>query len=107
MKDYALIYNPTSAAGKSKDDFDYARKCLDTLGVSYELFQSQHKEHAIEIAYQKAKDGYNVIAAGGDGSCNEVFHGVKMSKTGVLCGFIPMGTGNDIPGDIHRNAKRE
>ncbi|MCP4762057.1 MAG: YegS/Rv2252/BmrU family lipid kinase [archaeon] len=100
MKDYAIIYNPTSAAGKSKEDFDFAIKCLDKSGLSYDIFKSEHKEHAIELAFQKAKDGYSVIGCGGDGTCNEVFHGVITSKSGALCGFIPMGTGNDIPGAI-------
>ncbi|MHA1479004.1 MAG: diacylglycerol/lipid kinase family protein, partial [Promethearchaeota archaeon] len=38
--------------------------------------------------------------AGGDGTCNEVLHGVISSKSGALCGFIPMGSGNDIPAVI-------
>ncbi len=100
MTDHAIIYNPISAGGKSKTDIDQACLYLEDLGVSYKLFESEYAEHAIELATQLAKDGYRVIGAGGDGTCNEVFNGVMTSNTGSLCGFIPMGSGNDIPGAI-------
>ncbi len=100
MTDHAIIYNPISAGGKSKADIDQACLYLNDLGVSYKLFESEYAGHAIELATQLAKDGYRVIGAGGDGTCNEVFNGVRTSNTGSLCGFIPMGSGNDIPGAI-------
>jgi len=100
MTDCAIIYNPISAGGKSKADIDQACLYLNDLGVSYKLFESEYAGHAIELATQLAKDGYRVIGAGGDGTCNEVFNGVITANTGSLCGFIPMGSGNDIPGAI-------
>ena len=100
MEDYAIIYNPTAAAGKSKKDFDYACKLLTDLGVTHKLYESEFATHAIELAKQAATDGYRVIACGGDGTCNEILNGVIQSKTGNLCGFIPMGSGNDIPAAI-------
>ncbi len=100
ISDYAIIYNPQSAAGKSKKGIALAEKCLNDLNIKYTLFKSEYPGHAIELATQCAKDGFSVIAAGGDGTCNEVMHGVIISKTGALCGFIPMGSGNDIPAAI-------
>ena len=101
MKDYAIIYNPACAAGKTKKDFDYACKKLDNLKVSYKVVQTEYYQHAISLSEQLAKEGYQgVIAAGGDGTCNEVLNGVMKSKTNALIGFIPVGSGNDIPGAI-------
>lgn len=101
MEDYAVIYNPVAGnPKKTRKDIEFAAKCLDDLGISYKLYETQRALHAIDIAQQCAKDGFRVIGAGGDGTCNEVMHGVITSKTGTLCGFIPMGTGNDIPGAI-------
>ncbi len=57
MKDYALIYNPTSAAGKTKNEFDNACKTLNKLKVSYKLFQTEYFQHAISLSEQLAKDG--------------------------------------------------
>ena len=70
------------------------------MKVSFELYASEYPGHAISLASELAREGYNVIGAGGDGTCNEVLNGVITSSTGVLCGFIPMGSGNDIPGAI-------
>ena len=101
MEDHAIIFNPTAGGvEKAKKDIEFARKCLDELGISYKIFETEHAQHAIELARQCAKDGYRVIAAGGDGTHNETLHGVITSKSGALCGFIPLGSGNDIPGAI-------
>ena len=96
--DYGIIYNPIAGkAKKTAEDIQYMRKCLNDLKISYKLFETEHEGHAIELATQLAKEGYRVIGAGGDGTCNEVLHGVISSNTGALCGFVPMGSGNDIP----------
>ena len=99
--DYAIIYNPIAGKLKqTKIDIEYAKKCLDDLSISYKLFKTEFAGHAISLANQLAKDGFRVIGAGGDGTCNEVFHGVISSNSGALCGFIPIGSGNDIPAAI-------
>ena len=101
MKDYALIYNPTSGQKKkTKKDFDYACKTLEKLKVSFKLFHTEYFQHGISLSEQLAKDGYRVIAAGGDGTCNEILNGVMKSNTNELIGFMPIGSGNDIPGAI-------
>ena len=99
--DYAIIYNPIAGkAEQTEKDIEYAKKCLDDLNISYKLFKTEFAGHAISLASQLAKEGYQVIGAGGDGTCNEVFHGVISSNSGALCGFIPIGSGNDIPAAI-------
>ncbi|MBY8987907.1 MAG: hypothetical protein KGD61_05585 [Candidatus Lokiarchaeota archaeon] len=99
--DYAIIHNPIAGGSKQESsDIDFAKNCLDELKLSYKLYETEFAGHAIELAGQLAKEGYRVIGAGGDGTCNEVLHGVISSKSGALCGFIPMGSGNDIPAVI-------
>jgi len=101
MEDYAIIYNPEAGKGKGGiKDINFMEKCLKELNVSYKLFETEHMRHAIELGRQLANDGYRVIGAGGDGTCNEVMNGVITSNTSALCGFIPMGSGNDIPAAI-------
>ncbi|MBY9008920.1 MAG: hypothetical protein KGD74_03530 [Candidatus Lokiarchaeota archaeon] len=99
--DLAIIYNPIAGSIKQAlQDIEFAKKCLDDLKVSYKLMKTEFAGHAIELASQLAKEGYRVIGAGGDGTCNEVMHGVISSNSGALCGFIPMGSGNDVPAVI-------
>ena len=101
MVDHAIILNPTAGKGKkAMGSIEDAKKYLDELNVSYKIFETEYAQHAIELGSQCAKDGYRVIAAGGDGTHNETLHGVITSKTSALCGFIPIGSGNDIPGAI-------
>ena len=99
--EYAIIHNPIAGGSKqAREDITYAKKCLDDLKLSYKFFETEYAGHGIELASKLAKEGYRVIGAGGDGTCNEVLHGVISSKSGALCGFIPMGSGNDIPAVI-------
>ena len=70
--DLAIIYNPIAGSSKqATQDITYAKKCLDDLKLSYKLFKTEFAGHAIELASQLAKEGYKVIGAGGDGTCNE------------------------------------
>lgn len=100
--DHAIICNPEAGkAKKTKEDLAFMCKNLDDMKVSYKLFETEYAEHAIELATQLAKDGYDrIIGAGGDGTCNEVMHGTIISNTNALVGFVPMGSGNDIPAAI-------
>jgi diacylglycerol kinase (ATP) len=97
MEDYAIIYNPIAKKGETKEDLELAFKYLKELNIKFKSVQTEYDGHAIELAKQLAKDGFRVIAAGGDGTANQVLHGTITSNTGALCGFIPMGSGNDIP----------
>ncbi|MHA1242739.1 MAG: diacylglycerol/lipid kinase family protein, partial [Promethearchaeota archaeon] len=82
--DLAIIYNPIAGGSKqAAQDIEYAKKCLDDLKQSYELFKTEYAGHAIELASQLAKEGHKVIGAGGDGTCNEVLHGVISSNSGA------------------------
>ena len=83
-KDYAIIYNPVAAAGKLKDQFNLALKTLDSLNISYQIFKTEHFQHAIDLSHDAAKNGFAVIGVGGDGTCNEALNGVIKSNTNVL-----------------------
>lgn len=98
--DHAIIYNPIANKGKVAKDIELVIHYLDALNISYKLYATEYEGHAIELAKSLAKDGFRVIAAGGDGTANEVLHGTISSNSGALCGFIPMGSGNDIPAAV-------
>ncbi|MFX0102410.1 MAG: diacylglycerol/lipid kinase family protein [Candidatus Hodarchaeota archaeon] len=97
MKDYALIYNPSAAAGKSKKSFQKAMVLLEEKSISFETFESEYAGHILTLAADLAKDGYRIIGCGGDGTCNEVINGVQNSGVKMPISFIPMGSGNDLP----------
>jgi len=66
-----------------------------------EIFETQHAQHAIELASHVAKEKYDCIfAAGGDGTLNQVLNGILLNPPSTITlptlGIIPLGTGNDF-----------
>lgn len=62
------------------------------------ILETQHAGHAFELAKAAAQNFELVLAAGGDGTLNQVLNGVLTSGTSTLpaIGIIPLGTGNDF-----------
>lgn len=88
-----IICNP--GAG-SVDDRETIRQRLSLLSGA--TIQFTEKEHdATAMARAAVSDGCQVIiAAGGDGTLNEVINGIAARLDHVQLGLIPLGTGNDF-----------
>jgi diacylglycerol kinase (ATP) len=88
-----IICNP--GAG-SVDDREAIRLKLQTFpGASVEF--TEGAGDASRLAREAALNGCEiVIAAGGDGTLNEVINGVIPDADRVQVGLIPLGTGNDF-----------
>ncbi len=98
---YLVIANPTSRRGKAAEQFPLIEKRLREYALDFDLVPTQKAGHAIQLAAQAATDGYDVvIAAGGDGTINEVVNGLMLArKSGnhqPALGIISIGTGNDL-----------
>lgn len=87
-----LIANPTSG-GNARPRLSLAEKSLKALGAEVELYLTSARGDAREAAYKAIEEGFDrVIAAGGDGTLNEVVNGVVTSSLPVA--FLPLGTVN-------------
>jgi diacylglycerol kinase (ATP) len=98
---YLIIANPTSRRGKSAEQIPVIEEKLREHALDFDLIRTQRAGHAIQLASQAAKDGYDVvIAAGGDGTINEVVNGLilarKTETNQPALGIISIGTGNDL-----------
>ncbi|MBA3883506.1 MAG: diacylglycerol kinase family lipid kinase [Chthoniobacterales bacterium] len=52
---------------------------------------------ATMLAHEAVHDGYDmVVAAGGDGTLNEVINGIAEHTEKIKVGLVPLGTGNDF-----------
>jgi len=70
---------------------------LVRYGIMVDIMATSLEAHAEEIALQAALKGYEtIIAAGGDGTVNEVLNGIMKSKRRVRLGVYPAGTVNDF-----------
>ena len=98
-----IICNP--GAG-SVDDRETIREQLEQL-PSAKVYFTSNSGDATGLAKQAVSDGCGrVVAAGGDGTLNEVINGIAPRFDQVQIGLIPLGTGNDfarmlnLPGSI-------
>ncbi|MBE3143768.1 MAG: diacylglycerol kinase family lipid kinase [Planctomycetes bacterium] len=101
MKRYRVIVNPVAGHGNGLRSITAIKRLLTSHNLSYDLIQTEYSGHAIELTQLAALDGVDVIvAAGGDGTVNEVINGLMLSRQsgnpvpvlGVLC----VGRGNDF-----------
>jgi len=72
---------------------------MRAAGLEFELLQTESPGHAIELARRVAQRGQTIVAAGGDGTINEVVNGLILAAGGppdCVVGILPLGTANDL-----------
>lgn len=94
-KRLTIIINPISGRGK----WQYAlRQILNNLDFHQFMINveiTEHRGSAVEIARKEVETGTDIIiAAGGDGTVNEVGRAVVHSNS--ILGIIPIGSGNGL-----------
>ena len=101
MTRYKIILNPTAGKGNGLKVRPEIEKILHNYGLDFDIVQTGYPEHATELAIQAAEEKYDVVvAAGGDGTANEVLNGLmKFKQTNKRCpvmAILPVGRGNDM-----------
>lgn len=95
-----IILNPISGRGNGLHSMPVIRHIFDEEQIDYELHLTEFPGHAIELARKAASSSDLVIAAGGDGTSNEVLNGLMQAihLDGHTAGMavIPAGRGNDF-----------
>jgi len=88
-----LIYNPSGGQVVVRHELDNVVAFLDHLGWSVILRETSKPLQATELARHAVNRGAQVvIAAGGDGTVNEVANGLV--NTDAALGVLPVGTTN-------------
>lgn len=92
-----LIYNPTSGHETMLRNVGEILNILEQAGYEASAFQTKaEKMSAAKEAQRAAKEGFDlIVAAGGDGTINEVVNGIAPLKHRPKMGIIPAGTTND------------
>lgn len=97
---FTIILNPISGRGNGLASIPTIKQILDGHQTDYSLIQTKYPGHAIELAVQACENGDTVVAAGGDGTSNEVINGLMKVKNSTgktqVMGVIPVGRGNDF-----------
>jgi diacylglycerol kinase (ATP) len=93
--DAVIIGNPNSGRAGDEGYLERFAKILRSGGLSVEVLNTEHPNHATELA---AIAGDRVIvAAGGDGTVNEVLNGLS---PGATLGILPLGTANVLAREL-------
>jgi diacylglycerol kinase (ATP) len=106
-----VIYNPTAGKGAAAERIPETEALLKAKGIEYDLRVTQAVWHAAELARDAGRAGYGaVVAAGGDGTVNEVVNGLMLAAERgeelPAMGVLSIGRGNDfsygadVPNDL-------
>lgn len=98
---YTIIVNPIAGKGYAARKLPAIEKFMEKNKLDYDIILTRHPGHAITLSEEHGRKKSNaVIAAGGDGTCNEVINGLMLShKHGrhkACFGVLPLGRGNDF-----------
>ena len=86
-----VIVNPASGRGRGKKQIPTIERIMRASGLDFDLLPSERPWHSAEIAEAAARQGVDaVIAAGGDGTVNEVINGLMRAR---LDGFAKSALG--------------
>jgi diacylglycerol kinase (ATP) len=101
MPKTCIILNPWSGRGNGKQQRPALEAALRKYEVDYTIVETHARGGGIELAYQALDRGYEqIVAAGGDGTINEVVNGLMGSRAQggrvAQLGIIPVGTGSDF-----------
>lgn len=109
MKKILLIINPNAGSGLGNSYIPKIKKFFNKKNIKLDIFETKAPKQAIKKAKQ-CKNKYNIIiAAGGDGTVNEVVNGMVCGKAAL--GIISLGTANalatefKIPRDVKEACK--
>ncbi|MBI1897651.1 MAG: diacylglycerol kinase family lipid kinase [Acidobacteria bacterium] len=97
----AAIVNPRSASGKTGKRWPRIAQQLEKRLGPVDTRFTERPAHAIDLARELIDGGYDlIIAAGGDGTVNEVANGFMRDGRPVQAkaalGVLPLGTGGDF-----------
>lgn len=91
-----VVINPKASKGKGEIKAKRISEYFKEAGWNCTVAYTQGIGHAEKLAKSGAENGFKtIIAAGGDGTVNEVINGIMRSGKEVDMGIIPVGRGND------------
>lgn len=93
--DAVIIGNPNSGRAGDRDYLERHAEALRSAGLSVEVLNTERPDHATELAADAGER--LVVAAGGDGTVNEVINGLSPEAT---LGILPLGTANVLAREL-------
>lgn len=100
-RQYKIILNPRAGSGLGQRELPKIQDLLNHHNLDYDLTCTEDAWQAAELSSEAARAGFKVVvAAGGDGTSNEVINGLMEARgTGgysPALGVLSLGRGNDF-----------
>ena len=102
MRELVIIGNPEAGRARRKDHLKRCAEILTSGGLEVEVWPTERPQHATELATLAGTR--LVVAAGGDGTINEVVNGLHRDAT---LGILPFGTANVLARELGLPLKAE
>ena len=100
-----VVFNPTAGRGRQRR-LESVINGLGRMGCRYELFRTILGGDAEKAAQRAAGQDFDlIVAAGGDGTVNEVVNGLASVKSHLPVAFLPLGTANVLAAEIGLSTK--
>jgi len=102
MERYIVILNPIAGKGHAEKRIPEIEAFFFRHKLPYEIILTERPGHAITLAESYAMmDNTIIVAAGGDGTCNEIINGLmhasaKLNDKIPVFGVLAIGRGNDF-----------
>ena len=96
-----LIFNPKAGRSKSHGPLFDASAVFSKAGYLLHIHETTAPGDATRTAAALGPEYQLVIAAGGDGTLNEVIAGLQTLKHPPLLGYLPQGSTNDFAASLH------
>jgi len=93
---HLVIVNPAAGRGRVRREWPRLADRLKAAGVAFEVAETGHPGHGMELAERAGREYGAVIAAGGDGTVHEVANGLLRASGGAAFGVLPLGSGDDF-----------
>ena len=93
--DTVIIGNPNSGRAGDRGYLERFAGILRSGGLKVEVLNTERPDHATELASEAGER--LVVAAGGDGTVNEVINGLSSEAT---LGILPLGTANVLAREL-------
>jgi YegS/Rv2252/BmrU family lipid kinase len=106
-----IVLNPTAGKGKAAKQQPVIESFMRKSGRDFEILTTKAPGDALNMVRDLPLGTDDAaVAAGGDGTCNEVVNGLLLRKSSSppLFGILPIGRGNDfsftpgIPDDVEK-----
>ena len=96
-----LVVNPTAGRTKSRAPLFDALCRFSEAGYLLSIHNTKAQGDATAVTERCGSDYDVIVAAGGDGTLNEVISGLMKLEHPPLLGYLPQGSTNDFASSLH------